>query len=130
MLTKALLNTFFKNGGALARIISGLIVSGIVAALARFKFEMAAEDVKELSGVVFMLVAGVIGELVVMYQARSIKEMQTAIAKVAPEVHADGHAGQTTRSAVQRVAAFVETIQQDGFPPPAAKPDPDPDPRP
>ena len=112
----ALLNTFTKNGGLLARFLASAIMAGLTLLIARLGFQLDAETSAQLAGVVLVLVQGFIGELVTQLQSNGIKAMQEAIKPLAPQVTADGTAGAVTLAAIKDVAA-----QASGTPaPPAA----------
>lgn len=99
----AIVSAFAQKGGFIARIIASAIVGAITAGLARLGFEMTPADSAELGGFVALIVSGVIGEQVAAIQARNIAAMQTAVSRLAPEVEPDGHAGEITLAAVERI---------------------------
>lgn len=104
MISTVLVNFFTKNGGLMARLIAAALVAGITAMVARWGFQLSAEDTAKLSGTIAVIVQGLIGEFVAAYQARGIKVIQAAVQTMAPEVRTDGTAGKVTREAVQEVA--------------------------
>lgn len=106
----ALINAFAQKGGFFARIIASAIVGAITAGLARFGLEMSAADSAELGGFIALIVSGAIGEQIAAMQSKSIATMQTAVSRVDPNVQVDGHAGEITVAAVDKMAKFVGDI--------------------
>lgn len=112
-----ILNIFSKNGGALARWITGIIVATITALIAKFGFEMSAADTAELSSFIGLIVAQAINEYISKKQSNNIKAIQEQVNKIAPEVEQDGHAGIITVSAVTKAVEILSDKVDAGTPP-------------
>lgn len=105
-----LLSLFVTNYGAIIRWLASLAVGVIVTAATRANITLTDEQATQLLAAVTAATSGIVGELLLRWQGKSIKEIQTSLQPINSRIAIDQWAGPQTKATVAKASETIQNL--------------------
>ena len=106
-----LLRIFATNYGTLSRWLASTILGILLALAASAGLEITEEQTGMLAVFCTTTAAGILGELTMAWQGKSIAEIQTTIQPLNPRVEIDKWAGPQTLKTIEKAVQAIEQAE-------------------
>lgn len=107
-----LLRLFVTNYGAIIRWLASFALGLIITTATRAHITLSDDQTTALLAGITTAISGLIGELLLRWQGKSIAEMQASLQPINSEIAVDKWAGPQTLATVAKASATIQSIDQ------------------